>query len=51
VAIVRSTLAEKEVIEAPEATGTEADSLKPFVTPPENPWLSDFTLRVTGLRN
>jgi hypothetical protein len=38
---------EKEVIEAPEAAGAEADALRPFVTPPENPWLSDFTLRVT----
>ena len=37
---------EKEVIEAPEATGAEADALRPFATPPENPWLSDFTLRV-----
>jgi hypothetical protein len=39
---------EKEVIEAPEATGAEADALRPFATPPENPWLSDFTLRVTS---
>jgi hypothetical protein len=39
---------EKEIIEEPEATGTEADALRPFVTPPENPWLSDFTLRVTS---
>ncbi len=39
---------EKEVIEAPEATGGEADALRPFATPPENPWLSDFTLRVTS---
>jgi len=39
---------EKEMIEAPEATGAEADALRPFVTPPENPWLSDFTLRVTS---
>ena len=37
---------EKEIIEAPEATGTEADALRPFATPPENPWLSDFALRV-----
>lgn len=37
---------EKEIIEAPEATGAEADALRPFVTPPENPWLSDFALRV-----
>jgi hypothetical protein len=39
---------EKEVIEAPEAAGEEADALRPFTTPPENPWLSDFALRVTG---
>lgn len=39
---------EKEVIEAPEATGAEANALRPFVTPPENPWLSDFALRVTA---
>jgi hypothetical protein len=39
---------EKEVIEAPEATGAEADALRPFATPPENPWLSDFALRVTS---
>ena len=39
---------EKEVIEAPEATGEEADALQPFVTPPENPWLLDFALRVTS---
>jgi hypothetical protein len=28
--------------------GDKADALRPFVTPPENPWLSDFALRVTG---
>ena len=39
---------EKEVIEAPEATGAEADALRPFATPPENAWLSDFTLRATS---
>lgn len=37
---------EKEIILAPEPTGAEADALRPFVTPPENPWLSDFALRV-----
>ncbi len=37
---------EKEIILAPEPTGAEADALAPFATPPENPWLSDFTLRV-----
>jgi hypothetical protein len=37
---------EKEIIEAPEATGAEADALRPFATPPENPWRSDFALRV-----
>ena len=39
---------ETEIILAPETTGTEADALRPFVTPPENPWRSDFTLRVTS---
>ena len=37
---------EKEIILAPEPTGAEADALAPFATPPENPWLSDFALRV-----
>jgi hypothetical protein len=37
---------EKEVILAPEPTGAEADALAPFATPPENPWLSSFALRV-----
>jgi hypothetical protein len=37
---------EKEILLAPEPTGAEADALRPFVTPPENPWLSDFALRV-----
>jgi hypothetical protein len=37
---------EKEIILAPEPTGAEADALRPFATPPENPWLSDFALRV-----
>ena len=39
---------EKEVVLAPEPTGAEADQLRPFATPPENPWLSDFALRVTN---
>ncbi len=39
---------EKEIALAPEPTGSEADALRPFVTPPENPWLSDFALRVTS---
>ena len=38
---------EKEIIVAPEAAGEEADALSPFVTPPENPFLSNFALRVT----
>jgi hypothetical protein len=38
---------EKEVILAPQEVGSEADALAPFVTPPENPWLSDYALRVT----
>jgi hypothetical protein len=37
---------EKEIILAPEPSGAEADALRPFATPPENPWLSDFALRV-----
>jgi hypothetical protein len=37
---------EKEIILAPEPTGAEADALAPFATPPENPWLSDYALRV-----
>lgn len=37
---------EKEIILAPEPVGSEADALRPFVTPPENPWLMDFALRV-----
>jgi hypothetical protein len=39
---------EKEIVLAPEPTGAEADALAPFATPPENPWLSDYALRVTG---
>jgi hypothetical protein len=39
---------EKEVIMTPETTGGEADALRPFATPPENPWLSGFTLRVVS---
>ena len=37
---------EKEIILAPEPEGADADNLAPFATPPENPWLSDYTLRV-----
>lgn len=37
---------EKEIILAPEPTGAEADALAPLATPPENPWLSDYALRV-----
>src|SRR4029077_11819691 len=37
---------EKEIILAPESEGSEADALAPFVTPPENPWLMDYALRV-----
>jgi len=39
---------EKEVLSEPEAIGARADALRPVVTPPENPWLTDFTLRVTS---
>lgn len=37
---------EKEIVLAPEAEGADADALRPFATPPENPYLSDFALRV-----
>jgi hypothetical protein len=37
---------EKEIILAPEPTGAEADNLAPFATPPENPYLMGYTLRV-----
>jgi hypothetical protein len=40
---------EKEIIlSETEPLGTSADSLRPVVTPPENPWLTDFTLRVVS---
>jgi len=40
---------EKEVLVAEtKAVGAKADSLRPVVTPPENPWLMGFTLRVTS---
>jgi hypothetical protein len=40
---------EKEVIVAETKTvGTKADVLRPVVTPRENPWLMDFTLRVVS---
>jgi hypothetical protein len=38
---------EKEVITEPKAIGSKADALRPIVTPPENPWLIGYTLRVT----
>jgi len=38
---------EKEVIAEPKSVGAKADSLRPVVTPPENPWLIGYTLRVT----
>jgi hypothetical protein len=37
---------EKEIVLAPEPEGSDADALAPFATPPENPWLSDYALRV-----
>lgn len=37
---------EKEIVAEPKAIGAEADALRPVVTPPENPWLTDYTLRV-----
>jgi hypothetical protein len=40
---------EKEVILAETKTvGTKADALRPVVTPPENPFLAAFTLRVVS---
>ena len=39
---------EKDVIAEPETVGARADALRPVVTPPENPWLIGFTLRVTS---
>jgi hypothetical protein len=39
---------EKEVVAEQLPIGTKADALRPVVTPPENPWLMDFTLRVTA---
>ena len=38
---------EKEVIAETKAVGVVADALRPVVTPPENPFLAGFTLRVT----
>jgi hypothetical protein len=40
--------AEKEIVAEPKAIGAEADALRPVVTPPENPWLIEYTLRVTS---
>jgi hypothetical protein len=38
---------EQEVLVAEtKAVGAKADALRPVVTPPENPWLMDYTLRV-----
>lgn len=39
---------EKEIVAEPKAIGAEADALRPVVTPPENPWLIGYTLRVTS---
>ena len=39
---------EKDVIVEPETVGSKADALRPVVTPPENPSLMNFTLRVTS---
>jgi hypothetical protein len=39
---------ERDIIAEPEAVDVIADALRPVVTPPENPWLIGFTLRVTG---
>ncbi len=37
---------ETEIVLAPEPEGADADALRPAVTPPENPWLSEFALNV-----
>lgn len=37
---------EQEIVLAQRPIGVDADALRPFVTPPENPWLMDYTLRV-----
>lgn len=39
---------ENEVVGLQKPVGTAADALRPFVTPPENPWLIGYTLRVTS---
>jgi hypothetical protein len=39
---------EKEVAAEQLPIGTKADALRPVVTPPENPFLIGFTLRVTS---
>src|ERR1700733_2919924 len=39
---------EKEVLVESKPIGAKQDALRPVVTPPENPWLMDFTLRVTS---
>ena len=39
---------DKEIIAEPRAVGAKADALRPVVTPPENPWLIGYTLRVTS---
>ena len=39
---------EKEIVAEPKAIGAEADALRPVVTPPENPLLVRYTLRVTN---
>ncbi len=39
---------ETDVIVEPEVLGAKADALRPVVTPPENPWLIGYTLRITS---
>lgn len=39
---------EKEVVAVQKPVGAEADALRPAVTPPENPLLIGYTLRVTS---
>jgi hypothetical protein len=39
---------EQEAVAESKPIGAKADTLRPVVTPPENPWLMDFTLGVVS---
>jgi hypothetical protein len=39
---------ERDVVLEPEAVREQTDELRPVFTPPENPWLIGYTLRVTS---